>query len=261
MTHTLDTAVREYLLQSGDDSPARYQSAYTAGFAAFRELGFDVSGVPQVHILELSDTDSALLPDGYIRWTRVGALIGGNKIVDLGINNNLLPPGTVVNNCGNNTIATQTSAVGGNNAFWPYFYGGGSYDSPADNWRNGEFMGRLFGAGGGTNANGYFKVFPENGTIQFENPRSREIIMECLVDAAADASGNFVIHPFLIEPIKAGAHWNMIKFNKYVSGSEKASAEGLWLKAKRHAKSQFLAPNIDTFYQFIRAANSPSPKM
>lgn len=250
---TLDNVVREHLIEIGDNNLNRYARTLQYAISILRELNIDVSGVPAIFHLTVSDTDTVNLPHGYINYTRIALCDAGGNLHSLGINPNMCLNRSH-DDCGN---LKKETVVNGNSGLvglwdWTYF---------SDNFRNGEFMGRFFGVGGGNNANGYYRIDVDNGFIQLQQLPSgtASLVLECICDLSM-VNGNFLVHPFIIETVKRGIFWRSVKYNRSISLGEKQLAEQGYTQAYATAVRRYSAGTFQEWMQTFRISTQLTPK-
>jgi hypothetical protein len=254
----LDKVVREYLIQSGETTLAKYSKAYQNGVSGLRELNMDLSGVPQVVNLPVSQADQVELPNDYIQYIQIG-LAGPDGMVHALGNNPHINLSLSVNNCGvpqppsmTVTSPTETDFI---NPDWDGF---------GDNFRNGENMGRFFGLGGGQNPYGYFRIDKRSNTIQLGGLGNGSVAITGIVlEYISNLSlidGDYDVHPFIVETIKSWVHWKMISWDRSRSLGEKQMAEKEYFQNYRIAKMRCYAATVDEWLSALRSGNFASPK-
>lgn len=261
--YKLDKVVREYLIESGETGLAKYARAYQSGVSGLREMNMDLSGVVQVVSLPINSADQALLPTDYIQYTKIG-LVGQDGLVhSLGLNPNINLD-LSVNNCGDQQAPTVRQ-------FNPNDFdllANADWDGLADNFRNGELMGRFFGIGGGQNPFGYFRIDHRNNVIQLgalscngePNKAPQSIILEYIANLDLH-EGDYTVHPFLVESIKTWIHWRMIVFDRNRSLGDKDMAKNGFYQQRRMAKMRYGAATADEWLSALRSGNFASVKL
>ncbi len=88
---TLDEVIKSALTDIGEDSPHLYARFKTWSIRGLKELNYDVlSNTKQLYLPVDASTHSAMLPNDYVNWTRVGVITQGNEIQDLAHDPNLV---------------------------------------------------------------------------------------------------------------------------------------------------------------------------
>jgi len=239
---TLDELVREMLLEMGE-TEHKYMRFLQHGISCLRELNLDVDGVATQVILPITNIDTVILPKNYIKYRKIGLCGTDGSIHALAINNDMCM-GKSYDNCGNpipkqpNSNAVSTGQVIG------------SFDSVVDNFRNGELLGRFFGAGGGYNPLGEYRIDKQNNVIQLGRIGSgiRNIVLEYLADRTM-VNDSFMVHPYIIETVKSWIYWKSIQRNLRISLGEKQLAEQSYWKTYNTSKGRFGSETIDEWKQ------------
>lgn len=248
MNYKLETVVKEYLAENGDQNMNRFYRVLPIAVSGLRELNMDVNGIPKVVHLELSDSNTVGLPDDYIKYTRIGVCDSNGNIIDLSPNPNI---------CLNHNTDDCGNIVGNNNQSADYGFIG-SFDGPSDNWRNGEMMGRFFGVGGGGNPYGYYKIDELNGVIQFSGV-SGHIVLEYIAEISS-VDGNFLIHPFIIETIKAWISWKLALNNPSAPIGRTQVLEKRYWQTYRIARKRVTSATVKEWLTAFRIFNTAAPK-
>ena len=167
MAVTLDSIVKEYIIESGGATEHNYARLLQLAIKGLREIHIDVSGDPKAVYLTVSDNDTVNLPDDYINYLKIAVCDSetGN-VHSLGWNKQMCLPRSY-DDCGNisrpeNNVNQQGvsdgTSIGG---VWLGYDGGFS--------RNGEVVGGIFGIGGGANRNGYYRLDEANKMIVLQS--------------------------------------------------------------------------------------------
>lgn len=257
VSYTVDSIVKEYLIEIGDSGLSRYARFYQYAISGTRQWNMDMSGVPVIAELEMDENlDVVNLPSNYLNWVKVGICADG-IVYPLGENKNICldknydacgaPTG-----CG--TGDNEGVAVGD-------VYVSNSLSYVADHYRNGEIMGRFFGIGGGQNTNGYFRIDERSRQIKLQGliTTLRSIYLEYLADLEL-VDGDFQVHPFLLETLKAWIWWKSIERDKNVGLGEKQLAEQSYSKALRLSRKRLTSTSLEEWYRAIRSGNSGAVK-
>ena len=170
--------------------------------------------------------------------------------MSLGHNPDLCKP-RYADECGN--ITHKPSTVG--------YQGNGVYiDNIASHYRNGEIVGRFYGEGGGYNANGQYVLDKERGVLQLSSVLAEEIVLEYVADVTK-IDGNFVVHPYIIETVKAYMAWASIRRKRGESAQEKELARRDYYNERRVAGLRFNSFTMEEAKATIRKAFKLSPKL
>jgi hypothetical protein len=252
MKYTLDQVVREYIIET-DSAEQKYFKFLQLGISGLRELNMDISGMPKVVELEInSDTDTVVLPQDFIDYTFIGVCGANGTLQSLGLNNKTcLPVGK--NDCG--------SYVANKNKF-PQGSGTTSVSSASwsDHYRNGQLVGKFYGLGGGNNSIGEYKINKAQGTILIgANSNISTIVLEYIADVES-VDGDFIVHPYLIEAIKAYIYHKERAFNDKYPLGVKQLAERKYRDARRKVTARYMSFTKDEALQTIRKAIKLAPK-
>lgn len=252
VNHTLDSIVRETMIDMGETNENRYAKMYNYAVGGLRELRMDVSGQPTSVLLDVSETDSVALPIDFVSLIRVAICDSNGNLQALGMNNEICLP-RATNDCGT-PIQCEDTAI---SSFGVNFVG---IDGYTGNYRNGECMGRMFGIGGGNNVYGSFRIDWERGTLNFGHliRGASCVVLEYISDMST-VNGNYQVHPFIIESIKAWIRWKNIEW-KGQNVSADMNAERKYYLAEKQAKRRFNQHSIQDWLQALRIGNKASPK-
>lgn len=250
-TYTLDTVVREYLFEIGETTDAKYARFLQFGIATLRDLHLDVSGQKKTVILDIdSNLAVANLPPDFIRHIRLGVIDGDGLFHPLAEDKNLIGPYTT-NDCGD--PVASAGDVTGNAGFI-------SVDWNADNFRNGEFTGRMFGLGGGHNRYGYYKFDTAKGWIIFNTDTAlSQVCLEYLGNMQTEAF-DYIVTPFIIDAIKAGMYVRSIQRDRNITLGEKQYAATTYVKEKSKAIARYNNSTLDEWYTALRKSFRLAPK-
>lgn len=253
VSYTLDQIVREYLIELGDVNLNRYPRVLQYGISGLRELQMDVSGTPTSVILPVTDTDIVNLPNDYINYTRIAIPGTDGQLHSLGVNPNMSLKrdytncGVITKDTGTNT-GTEVAAYLG----WEWY---------TDNFRNGEFTGKFFGLGGGNNVNGYYRIDLEHGVIQLSeiSNTTTHIFLEYISNLNS-VNGNFMVHPFILESLKAWIYWKSIERNRTYGLGEKQMAQQNYMKAYANSLARFNSATFEEWNATFRRSTMLTPK-
>lgn len=239
MAYTLTDIVNEYLIESGEGQGNKFARFYQFGLSFLRRINFTTTGFPTVVELDIDDNDQAELPADFVQYTRI-ALCASGRLYCLGLDD---------------TICLDDAAQVQN-------LGAGFIGSPliADNYVNGECVGRMFGVGGDNNCYGYYRIDKTNGVIQFRDLlQTSNVALEYLADVTA-VDGDFVVHPFAVEALKDWMHW---KYKQRSSRSigEQQLAEQNFNNSNRLMRMMFNSSTKEEWVAAFQSGNLAAPKM
>ena len=263
---TLNELVSEYIVESSETENKRFKFL-SIGISGIKNLNMDISGVPTIAILPINDNDTVNLPLDFIRYTRIGLIDSQGNVQEMGLNNNMALNRTA-DNCGN--VIKNVPMVNSGSTFdpnYPFVNGGngvvdwrvsGQNEALGDHVTNGENIGRFYGIGGGNNKYGYYKLDTQMGVIQLQNRSTTNISDHIFLEYLADAkmtNGEFEIHPFIVETIKAWIYWKSIQRNDKKGLGERDLAERTYWKEYNAANRRFNSKTLSEWMATFRKKN------
>ncbi len=246
---SLDTVVKEYCIRVGDSNLNRYARFYQFGVDFLRENNQDMSGVPTMAHLCINDNDTADLPIDYLEYRFIGLVDSAGVMHSMGRNDKL-----ALSTCHNEQNIYHPQNIAGVAGF-------PSIDGMTQSWRNGEFMGKMFGTNGGNNVNGEYRIDSKKRRIQFGclPPLTCSVAMEYVADINS-INGDFEVHPFIIETLKRYLNWQTIENDRNSGLGEKARAKSLYDSADRWSSRRFQKATIEEWSAAFRSGNTASVK-
>ncbi len=253
--YTVDQIIREFMIEVGDSNENKYARYLQHAISGLREFNFDLAqgsdGVPTPALLTINDNQTVDLPKDFINYTAIGVLDAAGTLHSLGLNNAMRRDNTV-NNCGDPTLPaplTGNQSVNG-------MFGGAliSWEGFADNFRNGEVVGRFFGIGGGTNAYGYYRINKQTAQIELGGVNATLIYLEYLSDLQF-VGGEYLVHPFCVEALKCYMYWKMNSRNDRKSGVAKQESRQEYFNEFARAKARFNSFTVDEWRDSFRRYN------
>jgi len=279
MDYRLDNIVKEYLIETGDTQLNRYSRFYQHAVSGLREFNMDSSGVIKVVELAIRANDTVDLPLDYMQYTKIGLIGEDGNVYALGKNNNLAlnqsfdecgaPAAARGANRTNPTLSSLTNGI--------YFGDNGM------SYRNGEFMGRIFGIQGGINPYGEYRIDRANNVIllsrlfvqnfinspdlvnegdtiiQRDAVRPTSIVLEYLADIEA-VDGDFAVHPFMVEALKSWMYYKSIQRDRARGNGEKEAARRDYFTEARWTKKRFTQSTVSEWIAAFRSGNTASVK-
>jgi hypothetical protein len=187
------------------------------------------------------------LPADFIEWVRVGIPINGKFRVITKHDSILLPrlyddTGATVGN----TDADETE--GAENCI---FF--------SDHFRNGQFIGGLYGLPGGIDTN-YFRVDYENRQMVFSGDATRsEVVLEYF-STGLKADGSSLIPRQCVAPIRNYILWQMVENDSRVAYAEKERKKREYEEAIAALRSFELTFTKDEYLRMIYSTARQSPR-
>lgn len=261
MNYKLDHIVREFLIESygAEQLDKRYSRFMQIATSGLRELHMDAGWRKTVVTLPIEDNDTVPIPSDYIDYYRVSLCFNG-VLIGLSHDRNECPPR--IDECGNvkrftfrsdDTPDTQSG-----------FFFGYNYDEFS---KDGQFVGRDFGVGGGRPLIGTFSVhekegyFVVRGMANNEDIGMNEIVLEYLASVPRDNDGDLTVHPYDVEAIKAWMHWKSIQRLRSTSGGSSEEARRIYGIEKKKSRMRHNALSTSEWVQAIRTGYRSSPKI
>jgi hypothetical protein len=248
-TITLDEIVREYMIGEGKESFHDYPRYLQMAARGLKEMNTDVSAVPMVSILEVEDGGRATLPQDLIRPIRIGFAGSDGRFIEIYSDNTLIVGTDGVYSC-----ATDTDNLSGLDQTVPI---SSNIADLSGSFRNGEVIGRQYGNVGGSVFS--YRMDWARGVAEFSSNISGQVVLEYLGDPQK-VDGQYIVHPFLIEPILAWLAYSLIRFKKSVSPNEKNYAFQQYVNKKRHARIRFASESIGSIINASRKTFNGSAK-
>ena len=174
----------------------------------------------KVEYITMSDIKTANLPADYLSYTKIGFCYRG-QIINLGLNNELcLPRGK--DECG--TVEEIVRDVDCSSSTLDYGYGRYGY---VGHFRNGQYVGELYGLGGGF-AESYYRIDKAKQQIVFSSDvPGGEVILE-YKSSGIEADGSMLVDLRTFAAIRAYIHWQKDEHNKAVPAGEKERLRNLF---------------------------------
>lgn len=231
-------------MHADDYTTHRKQKYLQLAIMAYRELKFRAHTNVEVAYITPNAVMNAPLPKDYAYYTKVGINYGGT-ILNLSVNQDIVIENRF-DECGDqysSALSDLTSADA--DVCLADRFNGGFYYAP--HWRNGQYVGEMYGAGGGFNDLGYFKVNPELNLIQFspEVPRT-EIVLEYASDASS-VNGATLVPTIVVNTIVDYVFWMIAKYDNSVPLSVKNDKWGNYNGEFQKYKELILAPKIEEY--------------
>lgn len=246
----LEKVVREYLIESGR-TEHRFAQSLQFGISCLRELQFDVTGSPVIKELTINDNDTVDLPNDYLNYIRIGYVDQAGRFRELGVNNKIALNRNLTD-CG--VISDEASTLD-DVSYVPY-----PLEYYASHYRNGENIGRYYGAGGGNNVRGGFRIDKNFSQIQLENYQGGDTItLEYLADPNK-SEGNFDVHPFAVETIKSWIDWKINASNPNVPVGFSEQKRLLYSRNKKLLFARMSSMSVQDMLQSFRKGNKAAPK-
>jgi len=180
-----------------------------------KELNLFVLKSMNVEYLKVNDDKTVDLPLDYIYYQKIGVDCGNGQIWTLTLNEDLVQPkADTTSICKPETVVPPTG-----NTELGFLYGGYGYPF-YHHFRGGQYVGEMFGLGGGLNV-GEFKVDDTNRKILFgsEMPFT-EIILE-YKSSGIKPGGDTKVPQEAVDTIRKYIHWQLNEYDPSAPMGEK----------------------------------------
>ena len=248
----LEAVVREYLIETGQ-TEHRFPQALQLGISCLRELQYDVTGSPSIKELVVNANDTVDLPEDYLNYIKIGFSDKYGNFRELGRNKDIALNRTL-NDCGQRAeVRTVEDDTVDYESLYPL-------ESYSVHYTNGERVGRFYGIGGGNNINGYFKIDKAYSQIQLSNyGGGNTITLEYLADPNK-SNGNFDVHPFAVETIKAWIDWKINANNVNIPMGYSEQKRILYSRNKKLLFARMSSLSVQDLLSSFRKGNKAAPK-
>jgi hypothetical protein len=246
----LSYVVRNIQNEIEDYSEKQYKRMMQIAIDVMRDIRLYDQPSVQVVYFTLPPSGVFPFPHDYIDWIKIAIPIRG-QMITLSVNNNMVLNRAQV--CADDIRTMQKfgsfDALGDGYGFSPHWYGG-------------QFVGGLYGAGGGFNT-AYFREDKTAQQFQFDGviPNISEgkiVVMEYKSTGISDGS---IIPAELIEPIKRGVIYRMNQHKSEVPMNTKQMYEQDYYRAVKRMRSfnnKFsMSQYMDTLYQTKKQTPKP----
>lgn len=216
------------------------------------EIMFGIS--PSVNVMygDLSKSSIGVIdmPEDYEYYTKVAILVNG-RYLTLSLNPDM-PLNRRTDICGDEEFESDN---GGLLNFERFSSGGYGYMF-AGHYRAGNYVGEMYGLGGGMNRAGYFTIDEKLRRFQFTNVPRTEVVIEYVGNGAGEGS---LIDDMAIPVIRYGVHHQLSIFEN-VSQGDKNRYEGLFIGARERYRVAKTVPTIDDYLDATYRSFRSSPK-
>lgn len=184
------------------------------------------------------------LPSDYVDYTKIGVVING-LVYNLTVNNNIAL--NRAQKCG--VDVRQISAGISLPDLGGYFYSG--------HYRNGMYVGALYGVGGGFNF-AYYRVDETQGQIEFDgNIQGREVVIEYKSTGIGPGA---IVSPEMIEPLKRWTLWRASVNDLRVAANHKEMLKRDYEESIMELRSFVSDINIQEYLDSMYASRKQGPK-
>ena len=242
-SHVPDTTIRSYALRG------------------LREMGFDFLNV--VRSLKLAvdtTTNTVVLPDDYVDWSKVGVVGSDGLVYVLGENKNLnMSQAYAVDSDGDTYDADGDDLLERTDSKGATTSGSPTTDTYRfDNFWQDREVGSLYGYGGG-HYYSEFRVNLDQNRIELKsNANISELVMEYIADEAR--STNPRVNVYAEEALRAYIYYRIVERKTSVPANEKARARTEYYNERRLANSRIKSFTKEELLKTIRKNFTQAPK-
>ena len=234
-----------------DYSPQLYKRAMQIVIDGVREIRMYHQSSIQVAYIAVPDSGIVNYPPDYIAYTKIGMPING-QIITLTVNNNMILNRATV--CGEDLRKIRE-----NYPSYAATLTNGYYFAP--HYRNGAYVGALYGAGGGFNQ-AYFREDKAAQQFQFDGiipyiGDERVIVMEY---ESTGINEGTLLGPECVEPLKNWYYWKTSRHRKDVPANRIAMYKEDWEQSVIRLRAFTQQINISEFLDLLYANFKQSPK-
>ena len=233
----VEEIVRDVIIEEGKSNEHDFLRYFKIALNGLKELHFDVGGnIKTVELVVNPSTLTVDLPNDYINYTKIAIHGNDGDLHPLGLRNEK----SLLN------VSSNTTAVADDETDPTYY----------------EYS-QEYGMGGGNNANGYYRVDGENGTIQLTSSLGgNKIILEYISSSAIHSNNNaVVIHEFCADALRSYIYWKSIQKKRNIAPGDKAGAKSEYYNGKRLARARMLNFTKQEALQTIRKPFKQAPKI
>lgn len=240
--------VESVLIEQDRDTKHYYLPYLHLAIDGLTELNWDVAGATKMVTLTPDNQGVIHLPEDFVKEVRISALANDNTLIPLSRNNDIFK---TVDNCGDYAGNQAPNIVGAAND------NGFGFDTGNEHFSNGQFIGRYYGVGGRSTA-GEFTINREKGEIwlgMYVN--ARFVILEYIGYLPERVGGNFIVHPFLKEPLMNWIHYASRR--RKASPSEVEYLHKRYIDSKNWARQRFWNMDFTEVLDIARKNFTQSP--
>jgi hypothetical protein len=255
MADTLDSIIKRYINEKGESSKHGYQRYLQMAIDGLDNLNFDVSGEPVFLSVTLGDQQVIPIPQDNVRIIGVHFATQDGQWISFARDNDMKIATDL--QCGKPDYNENEIDI--DDAVNLYGFSGWGYsaESYSNHFRNGEQTGAYYNLPGG---NPY--TFRENAAMQVVELSSNapgKVILEYL-PTSKQVNGQFVVHPFLREPLIAWLNYASVRSKSASSSSDVAAKKRVFINAKVWSGKQLRSFTKADFLDSFRKTYKQTPK-
>lgn len=248
---TLPYIVANIQNELDDYSPALYKRAMQIVIDGVREMRLYHQASVQVGYFEIPDSGVLLYPPDYIAYTKIGIPING-QLVTLSVNENMLL--NRAEKCGDDIRLMRA-----NNGIYTGVAGGYYY---APHYNNGNYVGGLYGAGGGFNV-AYFREDKVARQFQFDGviptiAEGRIVVMEY---ESTGISEGAIVAAECVDVLKNWYFWRANRHRKDIPQSRIAQYKDDYESSVMRMRAFNQSMTIQDFMDILYRNYKQTPKL
>ncbi len=263
-TFSLDYVVKSVMVSLDENNMRNYQKYLQFAIRGYRELNLTSSPAPKIVYLNMLPNKSVDLPSDYIKYVCIGIVRHG-RILTLGLDDSIAL-GSQVSPCGDplpialNNFDLQFGAGGGLEVNGTVDLGFGFNWQFLDSFRNSQWVGGLYGVGGGFNGLGYYRIDEANNRIQFSSEvPSNQIVLEYISDGI-NPDGTAAVPTPAVECLINWVHWKRMEFKKGSSLGEIEYAKQRYITTFNQMRHYNLSFSVQEYLDSLRTNVHQAPK-
>lgn len=213
----LDTVVKSVNVSLKRHTMHDYRRLLQFAAEGFSSINLFVTEQVKVEYLTVKPNLTVDLPDDFIYYSKIGILING-KVYILSMNEDIALP-RKTDECGLTLSSlTECSPTEESGFFptWGYYF--------ANHFRNGQYVGEMFGIGGGFNDAHYKIDWGRRQIVLNSLIAVDEIILE-YKSSGISADGCTVIPRETLPALREYVHWKRVEYNPKVAMNDKKNRE------------------------------------
>ncbi len=235
---TIRYIVMSVLNRLGDYSMKQYKRLVQIAIEGFTELSLWHLNSVEVVYIHMSTAKTVSLPRDFVDYVKIGIPINGQLriltrkdsiILPRVFDDTQVPIGNIMVNSANSSISNAI------------FF--------SDHWRNGQFVGGLFGLPGGIDGV-YYRIDREMGQIVFwgENTPRSEIVLE-YISSGVKESGGTLIPREAVPALRTYVEWQMISMDMTGFMTGRAQQKAIMAEISRRKQEHEEAVNMLRSFQ------------
>jgi len=239
----LNYVVNLVLMDLDEHTTSRRKKTLQYAILGLTDLNLYVLPSVAVQYLKQNDDFSIDLPDDFLDYIKIGIQVK-DTIVTLTLNETLpFPNKNKLKICPNSCVDEPSVTLNGTDYFLPGF---GYYF--AEHYRNGQYVGEMYGLGGGLGLMSY-RLNLEDRQIILSEMFNSDIVLE-YKSSGIKTDGSSTIPRQAVQALRAYIHWQLIEHNDRLPANIKERKRGLYLK--EYDKLQYLT-NLFTIDEYLDA--------